>query len=199
MALNEDVAYLAIELLGKSKKKLLLSEMLESIPFERRDVAAVLTILHGLGLVDREKFGTEGFAYSLAKEATAYQITKAVELGVDVQALSRWMQVSDKQRQAALALSIQSKKLKEMDEHLRLEKSKNRKQDDSALPRDMVVDTLERLLLASELSIDDYCKTSKDGDDILKALKEARDEAKKALSDYRKAISSGSGENYEYF
>ncbi len=200
MALNEDVAYLAIELLGKSKRKLSLQEMLDSIPFERRELASVLTMLHGVGLVEREKGQeSEGFLYSLAQEATAYQITKAVEMGVDVSALSRWMRVSDKQKQAALALSMQSQKLRELDEQARERKSQGQKTDDSSLPRDMVVDTLERLLLASEISIEDYSKTRKDGDDILRALKTARDEAKKALQDYRKSLAAGGSGGYEDF
>ena len=199
MDLNEDVAYLAIEILGKSKARLSLSEMLDEIPFERRDLVAALTVLHGIGLIERTSSESgDGFQYQLSKEASAYQITKAVELGVDVGVLSRWMKVSDKQKQAALALSMQAQKLKEMDETLKAERGKARKADPAAGPRDMVVDTLERLLQASEISIEDYSKTSKEGDEILKALQDARAEALKALDGYRKTLSSGTG-GYDYF
>lgn len=201
MPLNEDLAHVLIETLARHKKAISYSDVMEEAPFDRREVASAFNTLVMIGIIEKHANEAEddGFSYNLNKQLTPYQITKAVELGIDVKALGPALGISERQRQAALALSAQARKLKELDEQQRAKRMADRNKTAEALPRDMIVETLERLASASEISLIDYAKEAGDGDAILKALQDARTQALKALSDYQAELARGRGASFEDF
>ena len=186
MGFNGDVAFVVLETIIKCKS-LSVKEILEDVPFDRMEVVSVLTTLAAIGVLVKEDVNSvsKQARYFINKDLTAYHITKAVELGVDIGDLTSLLPISDKQKKAALALSAEALKLKEMDETIRQQKKSEKPKTTSNLPRDMIVETLERLTLASEISIEDYSRNNGEADEILKALQNAREQALKALKEYQ--------------
>ena len=192
ISLNGDVAFVLLELISKSEG-LSLKEILDNSPFEKKEILHVTSSLISIEILIKELNENNEFIYYINKNITAYHITKAVEIGVDMSDISTLLPITDKQKKAALILSTQNEKLKKMDEDLKSKKSlKENKININNLPRDMIVETLERLTLASEISIEDFSHSHSDSVEILKALKEARDQALKSLKDYQKSLLNGS-------
>lgn len=188
MSINSDAAFVVLEYLSKAQKTVPSKELIEELPFERKEIMPVLTALQSIGLLEKTAADDGGTAYSISKDISAYHITKAVELGVDIVDLSSLLTISEKQKKAALALSSESQKLKELDDSRKAEWSSDRGRPAELLPRDAIVDTLERLALASEISIEDFARKPGESEEILKALHEARGQALKALREYQTSL-----------
>jgi hypothetical protein len=193
--LDVDVVYVVTELLAKAQAPVSLSELQVEVPFDRRKVAAALFALASCGFLIKEGANDQA-TFCVAKTVTAYHIIKLGEMGVDMGALSSWIKISDRQRQAAMALAVQTEKLAELDEE-----SRARRAEASAklagpvkLPRDSMVDMLERLALASDLSIQAR-QSQGPKDEVLTALQEAREQAMKALAKYQEQLGSAGAEH----
>ena len=200
MDIEPDVVYVVVEHLAKAKRMVSQREILEDIPFSRRSVTGVLFALFACGFLVREAVGEpfggkasdQDYAFGICKSITAYQLIKLGELGLDMNSLSGLVKVSEKQKQAAMSLSMQAEKLAEMDEEARLRRadSVSRNSIASPLPRDAVVDTLERLAMASEMSIKEM-KAVRGNSDVLRALMDAKEQALKALTVYQLHLKNG--------
>lgn len=188
-----EVAHVVIESLASAKGPMRLKDLLDEVPFPKASIAGVLAVLVAIGLVEKNAKGegAEAADYTLGQRISAYQIIKVVELGVDLGTLSKLLSITDKQKQAAMSLATQAEKLKELDDQLRAKRSAERAKPAEALPRDTIVDTLERLALASEMSMEDYRKAGAGSDEIIKALQEAKEQALKALGEYQEELSKG--------
>ena len=202
MLIDPDVVYVVAECLAKAVGPLSQDEILTEVPFERRKVSGALHGLYACGFLEREAAPNEAvqnYLYVVAKEVTAYHIIKLGELGLDFVSLSGLVKVGDKQKQAALVLASQTEKLAQLDETARAKRiqAASKSVVQKALPRDSVVDTLERLALASELSIKEM-RGKKGGEAVLHALESARHEAIKALAAYQAQLQS-SGANHVGF
>lgn len=184
MIASADVAYVVIEALARAKGPMTVKELLEEAPFPRASVAGVLAVLTAIGAAEK---GADRADYTLKRQLSAYQITKLAELGVDLGTLGRLLSISDKQKQAAMSLATQGEKLKELDDQLRAKRQAERAKPADALPRDTIVETLERLAMASQASLEE-CQKSGAGEEVVLALQEARDQALKALGEYQEEL-----------
>lgn len=200
MDLEPDVVYVVVEYLAKAKGMVSQHAILEEVPFARRSVTGVLFALFACGFLVREAVGEPcggkssdlDYAFGICKNITAYHLIKLGELGLDMNSLSALVRVSDKQRQAAMSLSMQAEKLAELDEQARLRRadSVSKNSTEPPLPRDAVVDTLERLAMASEMSIKEMAAVRGNGD-VLRALMDAKEQALKALTEYQLRLKNG--------
>ena len=185
MSFDGDAAYVVLETIAQGGA-MTLKDVLDEVPFGRSEVMSVLTTLSSIGILNKDESGSgRGAEYSINSELSAYHITKAVEIGIDLADLATILPISEVQKQAALDLSAQASILRELDESARAQKKVEKPKSTANLPRDMIVETLERLALASEISIEDYARSNKESDEILFALKKAREQALKALKDYQ--------------
>jgi hypothetical protein len=205
MDLEPDVVYVVVEFLANAKRMVPQYEILEEIPFERRSVTGVLFALFACGFLVREAlFEVPGgksssdadYVFGVCKNITAYQIIKLGELGIDMNSLSALVKISEKQKQAAMSLAMQTEKLAELDAQARVKRadSVSKHSVEPPLPRDAVVDTLERLAMASELSIKEM-KAVRGNGDVLKALMDAKEQALKALTEYQNQLRKGGPEH----
>lgn len=199
MEFDSDVAYVLVEFLSKSKSPVSQMEILDDVPFDKRSVTGLVFSMCSTGFVVKEGSASAGeheVRYSINKAITAYQIIKLGELGLDMNSLSSLVKISDRQKQAAMALAMQTEKLAEMDGELRAQRAEAIAKTTSAspLPRDAIVDTLERLALASEMSIKEM-KGVKASDEVLKALVDAKEQALKALLQYQSQLGQSGAEH----
>lgn len=199
MNVDTDVIYLVVECLAKAKASLGQKEVLDEIPFEHRRVTGALYSLYACGFLERHlatanaSVVTDGdYLFAVTKGITAYQIVKVGELGLDMNALAGLVEISEKQKQAAMALTLQTEKLVQLDEEARTKRTESsaRTAKIKPLPRDSVVDTLERLAKASELSINEI-NNAKGNEDVLRALVDAKEQALKALNQYQSQLQTG--------
>lgn len=202
MQIDPDIVYVVVECLSNATEPLSQEAILEEVPFDRRHVTGALHGLYACGFLERAapagKPATDYF-YALAKVVTAYHIIKVGEMGLDLGSLSGLVKISDKQKQAALALASQAEKLAQLDDAARMRRIETAAKSavSKPLPRDSVVDTLERLALASDMSIKEM-KGAKGGEEVVRALQEARQEAIKALAAYQAQLQAG-GANHVGF
>lgn len=203
MSFEANTVYVVVEFLAKSKGLVNQQAVLDEIPFEPRSVTGVLLALYACGFVERKlPLGISGVAkdadylFGITKNISAYQIIKLGEMGIDMNSLGGLVKISDKQKQAAMALTTQSEKLMEMDGQARAKRAEaaSKSSPKKPLPRDAIVDTLERLALASELSIKEVGGV-KGNEDLLKALHDAKDQAMKALVKYQHQLQSGGADH----
>lgn len=189
MIASADVAYVVLESLARAKGPMTLKDLLDEIPFPRASVAGVLAVLTAIGATEKSARGegAEAVDYTLMRQLSSYQIIKVAELGVDLGTLGRLLSISEKQKQAALALATQGEKLKELDDQLRAKRNAERAKPAEALPRDTIVDTLERLAMASQMSLED-CQKDGSGAEVAKALQEVHEQALKALKEYQEEL-----------
>lgn len=183
-----DVTYLVIESLSFSKKGSTLKEILNDVPFSKASIAGSLAILNAIGFVDKKNSANgvpEQTHYTLITPITPYQIIKVIELGVDLRDLARLLSIPEKQKQAALNLATQADKLKELDDELKAKRMAERAKPVEALPRNMVVETLEQIALATQQSMEQCKKQHGKNSEEFKALQEAYDQALKAQKEYQ--------------
>lgn len=202
MEFDPDVAYVVVEFLTKSRRPVTQAEVFDEVPFSRRYVTGVLVALTACGFVSRQQSKTSGkdddVFLEITKTVSAYQIIKLGEIGLSLSSLCDLVPISEKQKQAALSLAMQTEKLAEMDEDLRAKRaSELAKSSQVPLPRDSIVDTLERLALASEMSIKEM-RGQKVGPEVLKALADAKEQALKALVEYQTNMGKGGPEHSGY-
>lgn len=197
MDFESDVAYVVVEFLAKKKNGASLADVLVEAPFERRKVGGVLFALTSCGFLDKAA-GAQGRPdiYSVTGSVTAYHIIKLGEMGVDMSALSSMMKLSEKQKQAAMSLAMQTEKLAEMEGEARAKRAEAlaKAAPAVALPRDAVVETLERLALASDLSIKELGAQGL-SPEVMSALVDAKSQAEKALATYQEQLGKGGAEH----
>lgn len=194
MNFDADVVFVVVECLAKAKRPVTQAEIIDEVPFDRRSVAGIVFALFSCGFLHRElsgnstvgSAGEQDYMLSITKNVTAYHIIKLGELGLDMASLLSLVKVSEKQKQAAMALAMQTEKLAELDGKARAKRAESMaKQTNSTPPlRDAIVDTLERLAQASEMSINEV-KGVRGSEDILRALVDAKEQAMKALVKYQ--------------
>lgn len=202
MNFEADIVYVVVEAIAKAKKSVTQTDLLDEVPFDSRKVTGVLFALFACGFLTRDEqkkvtpAAETDYAYCITKNISAYQIIKLGEIGLDMNSLSELVKISDKQKQAAMALTMQTDKLMEMDAQARATRAEaaSKSSPPKELPRDSIVDTLERLALASELSINEM-KGAKGSEELVKALMEAKEQAMKALHQYQKQLQAGGADN----
>ncbi len=193
---QEDVINILIETLAQ-KKSLSLEDLRDEIPCEKYILINVLAVLVKFEILERRLVDSDAF-YTLKKELDPYQIVKAIEFGVSFDTLSKSLHLTEKQKKAAMTLSSNAQKIKQLDEQ------KRRQQQEEFLkkekkPRNMVVEALEQIARASEESIVSYkSEISKEDDPIVLALKEAKAQALKALENYQNELAKGRGASVDF-
>jgi hypothetical protein len=196
MDFESDVAYVVVEYLAKRSEPASQQEILREAPFEKRKVAGVLFAMSSFGFLSKSQEGGQEAVFSLTKSITAYHIIKLGEMGLDLTSLAGLVKISDRQRQAAMALAMQTEKLAELDEAARAKRAEVSAKSNpvAALPRDSIVDTLERLALASDMSIKEM-RGAKKGDEVVRALMDAKEQAVRALAKYQEQLSKAGPEH----
>lgn len=206
MQLDGDIVYVVVEFLAKAKGFVSQPAVLDEVPFERRSVTGALYGLYACGFVERAPVkpgsspGVDGeYLFCITKAITAYQIIKLGEMGIDMNSLSGLVKISDKQKQAAMALTMQTEKLQQLDEESRTRRAESAAKTTKAkpLPRDSIVDTLERLALASEMSIKEM-GGAKGSEDVMRALVDAKEQALKALAQYQSQLQAGGADPVDF-
>lgn len=198
MDFESDVAYVVVEFLAQAKCGARLADVLVEAPFEKRKVAGVLFALASCGFLEKKAgaHGDQDASYSVTSSVTAYHIIKLGEMGVDMSALSSMVKLSEKQKQAAMSLAMQTEKLAEMEDEARAKRAEAlaKSAPAVALPRDAVVETLERLAMASDLSIKEMAGGSL-APEVMSALLDAKLQAEKALAKYQEQLSKAGPEH----
>lgn len=195
MNFDPDVVYVVADFLAKSKRPMSQAEVLDEIPFDRRSVSGVVFAMNSCGFLERSG-SDDDYRFAIVKNVTAYHLIKMGEIGLDMMSLCQMVKVSDKQKQAAMALAMQTEKLAEMDEAARRKRVEEIAKNSASvpLPRDSIVDTLERLAVASELSIKEM-KGLKGNEAVLQALLDAKEQAKLALKKYQSQLGQGGADH----
>ena len=196
MDIDSDVAYVLVEFLAKCKSPVNQQDIFEEVPFDKKAVSGVMFSLLSSGFLEKLVDNTGDHKFSITHNITAYHIIKLGEVGLDMTTLSSIVRLSEKQKQAAMVLASQTEKLAEMDGEIRAKRADivAKNSQTNPLPRDAIVDTLERLAIASELSIKEL-KETKANAEILKALIDAKEQAKKALLVYQAQLGTSGPEH----
>ena len=193
--LDLDVVYVVAEHLAKAKRPVAQRDLHAEIPFDRRKIGGALFALVSCGFVVKEGVNDQAML-SVVKNVTAYHIIKMGEMGVDMGTLSSWIDISARQREAAMALAMHTEKLAELDEQARIKRAEASAKlaGPVKLPRDGMVDMLERLAMASEMSIQAR-EGAQEGDEVLGALREAHEQALRALAKYQEQLGKSGAEH----
>lgn len=192
--MENEIFYVLIDMLAKAKNGMRQDQLLEESPFDEKLASRALIALMNIGFVEKKDGGSEICA--ITKEITAYQLIKLGEFGIDMATLSGMVKVSEKQKQAAMALASEAKKLEKIEQDLKTKRAAEMSRGiESPAPRDSIVETLERLALASESSIRGMKGKKNVGKEVLAALQDAKNQATKALKDYQDQLRQGGADH----
>lgn len=177
------------------------SEILDEVPFGKTAVFGALTMLSSIGFLFREKApGGAMYVYAISPDIGAYHITKAAEFGVDLAALSEILPITEKQKQAALALSAHVQKLKDLDASAKQERVRaiaSSQGEDFAI-NDAITETLEKMIEASKVSVEEILDSGTHCKEVVGSLIDARRQAEAALKNYREVKRKGSSGADDY-
>ena len=189
---DPDVSILVLEALAKSKRPLSMEEVKEKVPLDSRSVGGVVLAMVNCAFLQKD----EQERLSINPTVTAYMLVKLGEIGLSLFELKRLVKISDRQAQAALALADQADKLAQMELEEREKRlASTRVKQKLNLPRDAVVETLELIAAASQMSIEAMKDSSGASGDVVAALFEAQRQAQKALSEYQEQLGGNGGGN----
>ena len=172
-----------IEVLAKAKNALTGEEVANKLDLTRPEALAVLVKLYELGLATRQMVNNT-YSYLINKKISAVEIARAAQLGLNINLIDKYFNISSKEKKIALDISTKAEKIKAISPDKRKPLvTKNRNYLDFPGSNE-VIENLLLIFDASNESLIDYLEDLSKNDYKLKLLLAFHFQAEESLKKY---------------
>lgn len=179
---DEEIYILILEIVLRKNSNINIDKITEELAIPKSKILAKINTLLDIGIILKT---TNGF-YKITDNIIPYHVAKMSELNVSLEKIVG-IKVDESISSAAVSLTLEIDKIKEIDNNIRRQKlEKGKAQGLELLESDAISEILEKLIE----STDNHLIKSKNKKSILSALKE---KTKNVMFEYRKNISKPSG------
>lgn len=178
---------LIIQILIEHNKPVTLNEISSDVIINKSDILAILRKLIDLDLIKKDLISEkqEIFKYSLKKDLTSIHLTRCSDYGIDLFSFN-YFQITKKEKQNALEISTQIKKVQKITEKKRTIFMHN--QILSHLNYDDISSQLLLIYEAVNNQLFDYLEKKSENDNEIKNLLELHNQSFNALRQYLENI-----------
>lgn len=188
---EQEITQVVLRLFVDKKRTMDVDSIIEELPYTKVEVLKSLSLLSGLGLLNKvsSKEGSKPInLYSVVTEVKALHLATAAQMGLDLNSFEKDFKINKKEKQMALELSTKVEKIKVLDakSHKPLV-SKNRHYL-SVEDEDEILENLFLIFEATNMSLYEYLESKCKKDEYLSALMLLHAQSEEALKIYSEQL-----------